>query len=608
MKLLSLFSGIGAFEKALDNLKIPYELVGYCEIDKYASKSYSAIHNVSESMNLGDITKIDEKALPKDIDLITYGFPCQDISLAGKQKGLFNEDGTQTRSGLFFEALRIIEETKPKIAIAENVKNLLSKKFNAQFQVVLASLEAAGYNNYFQVLNAKDYGIPQNRERVFIVSIRKDIDNGEFKFPESFPLELRLKDMLEDEVDEKFYLKETQLYFIKHSFDSEAKGNGFRFDPHVRNNADVAKTITTRAGARMDDNFVMNIESDAATFKFDSTNPRVRQIGNLMPSKTRKNPNQGRLYDKEGLCPTLGAMQGGNRQPFITEDIEVFDLYNRKRINPNVIGTLTTGCAHNGCGTFLVREATKKGYAEAHEGDSINLEQPNSKTRRGRVGKQVAQTLTTSPQQGVAVAEPTIQKIDIPQTVKVRKYPVECDLLCECLRDHKHGSNFSNKDIAEQLSVPVTMVEHWFRKDDCFSIPDADIWLNLKVLLGIDTDEFDEAIMTFEEKEGVFEKSERHYLTNGIAPTLTSATAAEKIIEPSLKIRKLTPKECFRLMGFDDEDFAKAEAVNSNTQLYKQAGNSIVVDVVEHLIKALCNCGVLKCSTNGGNYGRNENS
>ena len=95
MKLLSLFSGIGAFEKALVRLGIPYELVGYCEIDKWASASYAAIHNVSEDMNLGDITKVDEKALPKDIDLITYGFPCQDISLAGKQKGLFNEDGTQ---------------------------------------------------------------------------------------------------------------------------------------------------------------------------------------------------------------------------------------------------------------------------------------------------------------------------------------------------------------------------------------------------------------------------------------------------------------------------------------------------------------------------------
>lgn len=160
MKLLSLFSGIGAFEKALDNLKKEYDLVGFSEIDKYAVKSYCAIHGANESMNLGDITKIDEKALPKNIDLVTYGFPCQDISLAGKQKGLFNEDGTQTRSGLFFEALRIIEATKPRVAIAENVKNLTSKKFSEQFNIVLDSLKEAGYNNYWQILNAKDYGVP----------------------------------------------------------------------------------------------------------------------------------------------------------------------------------------------------------------------------------------------------------------------------------------------------------------------------------------------------------------------------------------------------------------------------------------------------------------
>lgn len=202
MKLLSLFSGIGAFEKALDRLNINYELVNYCEIDKYASKAYAMMHDCDESLNLGDITKIDTTALPNDIDLITYGFPCQDISLAGKQKG-FEEDGERTRSGLFFEALRIIEDTKPRIAIAENVKNLTSKKFQKEFDIVLTSLEQVGYNNYYQVLNAKDYGIPQNRERVFIVSIRKDIDNGMFKFPEGFELEFRLKDMLEDGVDEK---------------------------------------------------------------------------------------------------------------------------------------------------------------------------------------------------------------------------------------------------------------------------------------------------------------------------------------------------------------------------------------------------------------------
>lgn len=203
IKLLSLFSGIGAFEKALVNLGVDFELVGYCEIDKFASKSYSAIHRVSEDMNLWDVTKIDTSKLPNDIDLISYGFPCQDISPEGKQRGFHDEDGNLTRSGLFFEALRIIEGTKPKIAIAENVKNLTSKKFSEQFKIVLDSLEEAGYNNYWKVLNAKDYGIPQNRERVFIVSIRKDIDTGKFEFPKPFPLEKRLKDMLEDDVDKK---------------------------------------------------------------------------------------------------------------------------------------------------------------------------------------------------------------------------------------------------------------------------------------------------------------------------------------------------------------------------------------------------------------------
>ena len=215
-KVLSLFSGIGAFEKALKNIGVDYDLVGYSEIDKYASKSYAAVHNVDESMNLGDITKINEKELPKDIDLITYGYPCQDISLAWKQKGLFNEDGSKTRSGLFFDALRIIEEIQPRVAIAENVKNLVGKKFKPQFDIVLKSLEDAGYNNYWQVLNAKDYGIPQNRERVFIVSIRKDIDNG-FEFPKAVPLQLRLKDMLDDEVDEKYYLSKEQIDRINNS-------------------------------------------------------------------------------------------------------------------------------------------------------------------------------------------------------------------------------------------------------------------------------------------------------------------------------------------------------------------------------------------------------
>ena len=217
LKYLSLFSGIGAFESALTNLGVDYEVVNYCEIDKFASKSYSAIHGIPETKNLWDITKINVFNLPKDVDLVTYGFPCQDISLAGHQKGLFNEDGSLTRSGLFFKALDVIEYCKPKVAIAENVKNLVGKKFKPQFDIVLDSLDKAGYNNYWKVLNAKDYGIPQNRERVFIVSIRKDIDNELFEFPKPYSLEKRLKDFLEPQVDEKYYLSDTQIFNMKNS-------------------------------------------------------------------------------------------------------------------------------------------------------------------------------------------------------------------------------------------------------------------------------------------------------------------------------------------------------------------------------------------------------
>ena len=164
IKYLSLFSGIGAFEKALSNVGISYELIAYCEIDRFASKAYSLLHKVPESMNLGDITSVGETSLPTDIDLLTYGFPCQDISIAGHKKGLVNEDGSKTRSGLFFDALRIIEHCRPKVAIAENVKNLTSESMKSVFSIVLKSLENAGYNNYWQVMNAADYGIPQKRE------------------------------------------------------------------------------------------------------------------------------------------------------------------------------------------------------------------------------------------------------------------------------------------------------------------------------------------------------------------------------------------------------------------------------------------------------------
>ena len=204
LKYLSLFSGIGAPEKALKNLGIEYELIGFSEIDKYAIKSYCAIHNVSEELNLGDITKVNIKTLPKDIDLITHGSPCQDFSVAGLQRG--GDEGSKTRSSLMWNTVEIIKHCKPKYVIWENVKNVLSKKHKHNFDKYLKTLELLGYTNYWKVLNAKDYGVPQNRERVFVVSILGE--HKPYEFPNPIKLEKRLKDILEIEIDDKYYLSE----------------------------------------------------------------------------------------------------------------------------------------------------------------------------------------------------------------------------------------------------------------------------------------------------------------------------------------------------------------------------------------------------------------
>lgn len=446
MKILSLFSGIGAFEKALDYLNINYELVNYCEIDKYASKAYSLIHNVSENTNLGDITKVDTSKLPKDIDLITYGFPCQDISLAGKQQGMFNNDGSKTRSGLFFEALRIIEDTKPKIAIAENVKNLVSKKFNAQFQAVLQSLEEAGYNNYWKVLNAKDFGIPQNRERVFIVSIRKDIDPGSFEFPKPFELKLRLKDMLEDEVDEKYFLSDKMIEYI--------------------------------------------IATDY------------------------KQPKQ-----------------------------------------------------------ILIREATKKGYAVAEEGDGVYLNRPHQK--RGVVQKGMIQTIKCNGNDlGVIVADAELSDIGS-DIIDIFKEGQVADI------SFPNGYNKGPRvhDECPTLNGTTTKSSFVVKVKDKVG-NEIPLYTNYKKL--VETVEKNEMPVD-EVKLDLYNRN----LTDNCG-TLSDPCHNNNRLWDSLRIRKLTPKECFRLMGFKDKDIeCLIENKISNTQLYKMAGNSIVVDVLKYIFVEL---------------------
>lgn len=259
LKVLSLFSGIGAFEKALTNVGIEHEIVNYCEIDKFASHAYSILHNVQETLNLGDISKINSTKL-KDFDLLTYGFPCQDISIAGRCKGIIKGE---TRSGLLYEALRIIKDKKPKYAIAENVKNLVSKMFIKDFNNILKELDELGYNSYWKVLNSKDYRSPQSRERVFIISIRKDIDKRIFKFPEPSKEIHTLNDITEKtNIDEKYYCKDNS---------------------YIRN-------------------FIANINRKIVDYKNPSKFGLLR-IGKINNPRMLK-MNQ-RVFSEEGCCPTL---------------------------------------------------------------------------------------------------------------------------------------------------------------------------------------------------------------------------------------------------------------------------------------------------------------
>lgn len=344
IKVLELFAGIGACSKALERLGIEHEIMDAVEIDKYAIKSFNAIHGTS--FDPQDITKWNKQI---DVDLIIHGSPCQDFSIAGKQAG--GDKGSGTRSSLMYETLRIVKDNRPKYVIWENVKNLWSEKHRHNWESYVECMNDLGYDSFAKVLNAKNFGIPQNRERLFTISIRSDL-HLDFDFPPPKPLDKSLKDVLETNVDPKYYIKD--------------------IDNLIHHNS------------------------------YEYINGGV--IGKMY--------NMSRMaYHDDYISPTIHTCPGGNTEPKVS-----------------------------------IKTANTIGYDIATDGDAIDLQYPNSKT------------IMTS---------------------------------------------------------------------DSMAVVDGYI------------------------------------------------------------IRKFTPKECWRLMGFDDEDYEKAAKVNSNTQLYKQAGNSIVVNVLEAILTYL---------------------
>lgn len=317
-----LFAGIGAFRKALIRLGIPHEVVGISEIDKYAIKSYNAIYG--ETRNYGDISKVERLDYA---DLWTYGFPCQDISLAGQLKGIVKGE---TRSGLLYEVQRLLAQAQsddalPKYLIMENVKNLVGKKFRPDFEGWLKWLDELGYNNYWKVLNAVDYGIPQNRERVFCVSIRKDIDTG-YTFPSPVESDTVLMDKLEpvENIDEKYFLSSecVKRRFTKNQINEE-KGYGFKFSPVEREEAKIATTVTTiptRDTANhitekgvssilednVDERYYLSDEMSSKLIE-KPTDGIVRQVGYIKKSENGIQHQSNTVYDPKGAARTLTA-------------------------------------------------------------------------------------------------------------------------------------------------------------------------------------------------------------------------------------------------------------------------------------------------------------
>ena len=288
LRVFEAFAGYGSQSIALRNIGIPYEVVAISEIDKYAIKAYESIHG--EVNNLGDISKIKVEDIPEH-DLFTYSFPCQDISVAGNMKGI--EKG-QTRSGLLYECEKVIEYCKPKYLLMENVKNLVGKKFINQFNSWLEYLESLGYTNYWKVLNAKDFGVPQNRERVFVVSILGE--HEPYEFPKGFKLEKNIKSMLEDNVEDKYYLSdETIRKFVPNKNFTTAAIRG-RYNEYGK--------IEQRLEQRED-----NITNTITTVQKDNVIvENVVKLGNIYPSGGQN----GNIYNTEGISPTISAGTGIN--------------------------------------------------------------------------------------------------------------------------------------------------------------------------------------------------------------------------------------------------------------------------------------------------------
>ena len=417
MKFLDLFADIGGFRLGMESAG--HECIGFCEIDKFARASYKAIHDTKGEIELHDITAVSDESIRRigRVDIICGGFPCQAFSIAGNRRGF--ED---TRGSLFFEIARFASILRPKYLLLENVKGLLNHDGGATFETILGALDELGYNVEWQILNSKDFGVPQNRERVFVIGhLRGECTRRVFPLSKSCQ----------------------QANSIKKQY---------------------SNTITTRYGN----------SQGAGAYIVESKSQKVRSIGNIHPSGNGMN---GEVYESAGLAPTLTTNKGEGQKiaiPVLTPDC--------------------TDKRQNGC--------------------------------RCKSNEEPMFTLTTQDKHGILIAG---------------KLP---------------GNHDQNSRVYDTNGLAPTL-----------------------------------STMQGGGQEPKIIQRGHGYNQGGehdIAPTLTRNSYQENnYLSDGFRIRKLTPRECWRLQGFPDWAFDKAQEVNSNSQLYKQAGNSVTVSVIAAIAKEL---------------------
>lgn len=671
IKMIEIFSGIGAQAKALDTLPIPHEVVATMDVEKEAIVSYASMrydlekkianyefpskevmvselqsknvgfdfvkqkHSITMktnidkvklyyisdklSNNLGDVSL--QKELPY-VDIIFHSSPCQSFSCAGKGEG--GDEGSGTTSSLMWESLRLIGTSMPRFIVWENVAAVLSGKHRHNFLKYLERLSEMGYESAFELLNSKNYGVPQNRLRIFCVSrkiedesdrdtttreckssnkqvintmkeIRENHPNIKiwegFTFPEPIPLTTRLKDILEHNVDEKYYLPDDRIEKILNS--------SFMQEKKRIQTTDVCDTLLARDWK---DPKCVPIEE-----------PQVKQIGNVCPTKTRENPNQGRVYDKDGIAPALTTMEGGNREPMVIDEIKVVGNYMPSNHDASrvvdVDGIAPTVKENHGTVTAIAEP-----FIVASRGR--NPENPSDRTTGAPTEQRLEPNFSgttnclTSVQKDNYVCEPQVlraERTEYGKAIRKQYEAGEIDEKIGNMRELKpRADGISNtittllKDnyVAEPIVEKVAIVEDQFPgsrdariykeysptlRQNCNGLKVAngeeETEINPKLVGGIGEKNFGKQ----------YRQGNRVYDSDEIAMALNAQpvgnaggysylyTVEEEQPKIRWRIRKLTPKECIRLMNFTDRDYEAMAKYVSNSAIYKAAGNSIVV-------------------------------